>query len=347
MSLRSLLFSLAGILILGNALSAGAEAPVKDAHPSAFETLTIQGHAYAGYPAVLKNTPADLPSPGVSQEGHEYLRVRTAAGHQALVVVTVEKGPLNLSYGSEKIGKGDQLKVDHADFPTLAATGWHAEAELERTRTITGKAVEEITRLGRPGVASGIGFLAEDEDLIGVLKGDNARVAQLGLKHPELARPLFHVWNLLLRQYALGKLGRFKDDVGSFWYNGKEVHLRSERTKGFQESIFNDEIKGAFDIELWRDLDVGELRWIKERYAHLSSTDREALVRRLTRLRTGEIQPYYITRYGFYEGHTEYRVDPVATTLIFGLKPLAEIDQAFDGKLDQALMRRYRAIPAP
>ena len=104
-------------------------------------------------------------------------------------------------------------------------------------------------------MASGIGFLAEDEDILSVLQGDNELVRRLGLKHPDLARPLFHVWNLLLREYELGKLGRFKDDVGSFWYHGREIHLRSQRTKGFQESIFNDEIKGAFDIELWRELD--------------------------------------------------------------------------------------------
>ena len=41
---------------------------------------------------------------------------------------------------------------------------------------------------------------------------------------------------------------------------------------------------------------------------------------RLTRLRTGEMEPYYIMRYGFYEGHTEYRVDPIALAVTFGLK---------------------------
>ena len=226
-----------------------------------------------------------------------------------------------------------------------AATGLHAEAELERTKTITGKAVQEITRIGRPGRASGIGFLAEDEDLLSVLKGDNERVIRLGLKHPDLARPLFHVWNLLLREFGLGKLGRFKDDVGGFRYEGREVHLRSERTKGFQESIFNDEVKGAFDIEIWRELDADEQRLVQDRYVHLSATDREALVRRLTRLRTGEMQPYYIMRYGFYEGHTEYRVDPIVIAVTFGLKPLAEIDQAFNGKLDRVLTSHFKASP--
>ena len=107
---------------------------------------------------------------------------------------------------AEKIGKGQQLQVDGSDFPTLAASGLHSPAELERVRSITGKPVLEITRLGRPGASSGIGFLAADEDILSVLHGDNELVRRLGLKHPELARPLFHVWNLLLRQYELAGL---------------------------------------------------------------------------------------------------------------------------------------------
>jgi len=154
---------------------------------------------------------------------------------------------------------------------------------------------------------------------------------------------LFHVWNLLLRQYELGKLGRFKDDVGSFWYQGREIHLRSERTKGFQESIFNDEIKGAFDIELRRELDAAERKFLAEAYAHLSAADREAMMGRLTRLHTGEMEPYYIMRYGFYEGHTEYRVDPIALAVTFGLKPLTAIEQSFRGELDHVLTNHFTA----
>jgi len=332
-------------LALGIALAIGIGAAAETNRPANPAVITIEGQPLSVYPAILTNAPPRLPSPGVSQEGQEYLLVRTAAGHKAIVVVTVENGPLNLQYGAEKIGKGDQRKVDGDDFPTLAATGLHAQAELEQARTITGKAVEEITRTGRPGVASGAGFMAEDEDLISVLKGDNDLVLRLGLRHPDLARPLFHVWNLLLREYALGKLGRFKDDVGGFWYGGRETRLRSERTKGFQESIFNDEIKGAFDIEIWRDLDADEHRLVTERYAHLSVAEREGMIRRLTRLRTGETEPYYIMRYGFYEGHTEYRVDPITIAVTFRLKPLAEIDKAFDGRLDRVLAAHFKSSP--
>jgi len=46
-------------------------------------------------------------------------------------------------------------------------------------------------------------------------------------------------------------------------------------------------------------------------------------------------------RYGFYEGHTEYRCDPIAIALIFGLKSLEEIDEAFDGKLFEVLTGHF------
>jgi hypothetical protein len=57
--------------------------------------------------------------------------VRTAAGSNAVVLVTVENGPLHLRYGRERIGKGKQWKVNGADFPTLAATGLHSPAANE------------------------------------------------------------------------------------------------------------------------------------------------------------------------------------------------------------------------
>lgn len=319
----------------------GAAEPPNLATPA---EITIVGQRHPVYPATLP-APIDLPSPGRSEEGAEYLLVQTAAGKRAIVLVTVENGPLYLPYGVEKIGKGHQLQVDGSDFPTLAATGLHSPGELARAATITGKPVGEITRIARPGMTSGIGFLAEDEDLISVLKGDNDLVMKLGLRHPDLARPLFHVWNLLLRQYELGKLGRFKDDIGSFRYRGKEIRIKSERTKGFQESIFNDEIKGAFDIELWRELDPDEQRLLEMRYAPLSAATRQEMIRRLTHLRTSEMEPYYIMRYGFYEGHTEYRTDPIALAATFGLKSLLEIDEACDGKVHQVLASRFKAGP--
>jgi len=51
--------------------------------------------------------------------------------------------------------------------------------------------------------------------------------------------------------------------------------------------------------------------------------------------------PYYIMRYGFYEGHTDYRSDPVAIAFIFGLKSLEEIEKSFPGSLYLTLTNHF------
>ena len=45
------------------------------------------------------------------------------------------------------------------------------------------------------------------------------------------------------------------------------------------------------------------------------------------------MEPYYVMRYGFYEGHTSYRADPIAISFIFGLRTLTQLETAFKGKL--------------
>lgn len=61
----------------------------------------------------------------------------------------------------------------------------------------------------------------------------------------------------------------------------------------------------------------------------------------LCHIHTGEMVPFYIMRYGFYEGHTGYRADPLAISLIFGLKSLEEIEKAFEGSLYKALTEDF------
>ena len=57
------------------------------------------------------------------------------------------------------------------------------------------------------------------------------------------------------------------------------------------------------------------------------------MVAALSSFHTGEMVPYYIMRYGFYEGHTGYRAEPIAIAFIFGLKSLEQIESAFEGRL--------------
>ena len=294
---------------------------------------TPQGLNLELYPATLGSRP-DLPSPFRAEDGTEVILAVTKEGQFALVPVTLRDRPLQLQW---KVLSGDQHKVDGDDFPTLTGTGLHAREELDRLKTITGRPVSEITELGRPMRASAGGFMAEDEDVVSVLKGDNALVARMRLTHPKLARPLFHVWNLILKEIELGRFGRSWNGFEQVLYQRRKVQLSGWGTKCFQESIFNDEIRGTCDLQVWRELDAQERTFLEARYSHLGAERMDELVRKLSRLRIGEMQPYYIMRYGFYEGHTLWRADPVAIAFVFGFRSLEELEKAFSGRLYRVL----------
>ena len=80
---------------------------------------------------------------------------------------------------------------------------------------------------------------------------------------------------------------------------------------------------------------------LTERYSRLSSEQIEELVEKLSHIHISEMAPYYIQRYGFYEGHTSYRADPIAVAFIFGLKSLPEIDAAFESRLYEAMTTHF------
>ena len=46
-------------------------------------------------------------------------------------------------------------------------------------------------------------------------------------------------------------------------------------------------------------------------------------------------------RCGFYEGHTAFRIDPIAIAFIFGLRSLDEIEAAFPGRLLEILTTHF------
>jgi hypothetical protein len=236
------------------------------------------------------------------------------------VPVTIENGE-TLDYKTKQWwGKGQQIDVDSSDFPILARSGLHLENSLEQTTTITGKPIEEITQDGRPNAYSEAGFLSYDEDIISALRGDNKIVAHLGLSHPQMAKPLFHIFNTIL---SVKKDSR-RSNISGIIYNQNRVYLNFWGAKGWQESIFNDE--KAF---LYRE------------YAHLSEEELALLINKLSFIHTSEMVPFYIMRYGFYEGHTDYRADPIAIAFIFGLKTIQEIDSSFENNLYNSLMDHH------
>lgn len=306
-----------------------SQAPQSIKHPKTGDELRLFPHTYDQVP--------ELPSPCTLDDGTEVVVAFTRDNKYILFPVTIENGdPLDYPQG-QWYGKGRQLEVDASDFPTLARTGLHSEKELRRTKTITGRSIAEITEIGRPERSSGAGFMGQDEDIISVLRGDNRLVAKLGSTHPQMAEPLFHVFNMILTV----KKDSGRGNIGGVLYNQEKIYLKFRGAKGWQESIFQDEVLGYWVIEIWREPDQEERAFLSRKYANLTEEEMARLIAKLSHIHTGEMVPYYIMRYGFYEGHTDYRTDPVAVSFIFGLKSLEEIESAFPGKIYETLMAHF------
>ena len=77
-----------------------------------------------------------------------------------------------------------------------------------------------------------------------IVQAINDLVKKLGLTHPQMAKPLFHIWNIILKEIELEKWGRFWDNIKYIIYNGKKVFLKAEGCKGWQISIFQDDVRG-------------------------------------------------------------------------------------------------------
>jgi hypothetical protein len=294
------------------------------------------------YPSLYDSKP-QTESPTYINDSAEIILAVTRDNKFALVPVTVENGkPLLYSYKTGiSFGKDQQISVDKGDFPELAETGLHSEDRLDNTEIITGIPVRIINCTGRPKAYSTTGFMAEDEDIISVLKKDNSVVRKLGLSHPELARPLFHVWNLILKEHELGKWGRFYDNIKHICYNDRLLNFKVSGSKGWQISIFMDEIQGSHNIHIDRNLTEKEENYINDKYSLLSPSEMDDLKHRLSNLDFSEMLPYYIIRYGFYEGHTDYRTDPISIAFIFGLLDLEQIDKDLGGNLYGCLFDHF------
>ena len=298
--------------------------------------ITYNQNTYSIYPNLLEEIPA-IPSPLRIKNNTIFVISLTHNDKYSIVPVTVENGkPLNYK-NNQWWGKGQQLYVDFSDFPTLEKKGLHSEKELDQTKTITGKSIGEITKTGHAGEYSGAGFMAQDEDIISVLKGDNRLVNKLGFIHPQLAEPLFHIFNIILTVKKDSERGNVKGII----YNNKKIYLKFWGSKGWQESIFNDEILGYWQIEIWRELDEAEKLFLSKKYPKLTKDEMSTLTRKLSYIHTGEMVPYYIMRYGFYEGHTDYRADPIAISFIFGLKSIEEIENCFKDNLYQTFTKHF------
>jgi len=301
--------------------------------------ITYNNQTLALYPVTISELP-DIPSPFSSDDGVEVLIAITKDNKFLLFPVTMENGD-SLNYKQAQYGKGFQCKVDSTDFPTLACTGLHDETKLAKIKTITGKSIYEITKIGRPMGYSRAGFLSQDEDIMTVLKYDNQLVDKLHLTHSQMAKPLFHIWNIVLQGIKKKVWLIEQMNIEYILYNGRKIYINWQGGRGWQESIFNDEILGQYHLEMWRELDTEEKAYLLKHDAYLNKEEMSDLKTKLSYIHCGEMAPYYIMRYGFYEGHTEYRADPIAIAFIFGLKSLKKIDDIFKGNLYSILTEHH------
>lgn len=70
---------------------------------------------------------------------------------------------------------------------------------------------------------------------------------------------------------------------------------------------------------------------------HLTEQELIQVKKQQSRISIGEMQAQYIMRYGFYEGHTFWRADPVALSFIFGMRSLEQLDSTFTNRLPDIL----------
>jgi hypothetical protein len=269
-----------------------------------------------------------IPSPSRLKNGTEVIISLDDTGEFSVLPVTQEKGEI-YSCLYDFNGKGDQV------WNYFVKTGLHSEDELNKKTMITGRSIEVINFISKPNRFSYKGFLAEDEDIISVLKGDNKIVKSMGMVHSQMAKPMFHVWNTILANYFEEK------DTATIYYNSNIVRFNREWCNGYQESVFHDEIEGRHSIHIWRELSKDEIKYLNLKYNKLTETQFKILIEKLTHLFVSEITPFYIMRYGFYEGHTAYRADPIAIAVIFGFKSINDIDSVFNNNLYDALNQHF------
>jgi len=96
-------------------------------------------------------------------------------------------------------------------------------------------------------------------------------------------------------------------------------------------------VQGRYNIRIDRDLTPGEDGYLQTKYSRFNDDEMIILKQKLTQLDFDEILPYYIRHYGFYEGRTDYRCDPIAIASIFGLRSPEALDLVVEDKLYRAL----------
>jgi hypothetical protein len=167
----------------------------------------------------------------------------------------------------------------------------NSDDSIRQLTTLTGLTIAEIEDRARPCHCSKWqdcsvdGFLGENEGFITRLLEDNLFVRQKQLTHQKIAKPLF-ILATMNKDYChiAQETGDFK--TGQCLLNKITFSVSINCTNGYQESIFNDHLRSSCIVNA-----------VKMPQRQNLSFDQVLL-------------PNYIDRYGFYEGHTIYRVAP-------------------------------------
>lgn len=193
--------------------------------------------------------------------------------------------------------------------PTLVKPPFiNDKTQLDTLRSINGITLEEINLRARPHEFSQVGFIAENETFIEVLKKDWDTVEKLKVTHVELAK---HLNNILSLAISISRSSQWFDGAIEIEYrtqdmDGNTIAAETPQTllvtlmctRGLQEDLFAPK-NGQREV----DTPTG---WNEE-----NSIENPALGIKL-RLNTGVLS--YIREFGFYEGGgnaNRYRVDPV------------------------------------
>lgn len=174
-----------------------------------------------------------MPSPAVDADGREVILVKIQDNLYAWFDATVENGD-RFDYKTKKFGKGNQLLANEEDFPTFALHGIHSDKELANTKIITGRSVSQITVDGRPRRSSGAGFMTADETILSVLLNDNKTVQKLGVTHPDLVRPMFHLWNVArtCEIFNENRPAEKRTELKALVYNEHEIKVLVSGSRG-------------------------------------------------------------------------------------------------------------------
>ena len=141
---------------------------------------------------------------------------------------------------------------------------------------------------------------------------------------------------VLLLGRILFQLGKKNEAEG---YIGRSIVLFQKT--GELEGVVREYLFVAQSHLRNSELDEAEVTFLKGKYAGLSEERMNALVEKLSYIHTGEMVPYYINWYGFYEGHTSFRADPLAIASVFGLKSIEDLEGHFPGRLYDVLTSHF------